>query len=146
MRRAGVGLLALSSLALLVGYASAWWPSVAPRGVALLFAAATVLQLVAFVLLGARRRDGRLGAGWMAVVVLVALVGGILITTAAQPGSAEGEALLLGLPRRAAFVLYGVGIAPLLLLAGAFARGFAAWSATDADVARLRALRPPSDA
>ncbi len=145
VRRVAVGALGVSSFALLVAYAAAWWPGVSPRGVAVLFAGATVAQLVAFVLLGGRRRDGRLGAAWIGVAALLLLVGVILIAVSVADVSTAEEPLLLGLPRRAALVLYGVGIAPLALLAGAFARGFAAWAPTDADIARLRALRPPGD-
>jgi heme/copper-type cytochrome/quinol oxidase subunit 4 len=145
LRRVAVALLGASSVALLAGYAAAWWPSVEPRAVGVLFASAIVAQLVAFVLLGARRRDGRFGAAWIAVLALVVVVGGILLVVSLSEGSAANEPFLLGLPRRAALVLYGVGVAPLLVLAGAFARGFAQWAPTDDDLARVRALRPPAD-
>jgi hypothetical protein len=140
-----VALIALSAATLLLGYVALWWPGGPPRAVHVAMAVAVVTQLTAFVLLGARRRDGRIGAAWVAVGALVVLVGGVLVTVIVSADAGAAEPLLGGLPRRAGLVLYGVGMAPLLLVAGSFARSFDAWVPTEAEVEQLRALRPPVD-
>jgi hypothetical protein len=123
--------LACSSLLLVIGYGATWLPGGAPRWVAVCFALATVLQLCAFCLLGAVRRDGRVGSVAISVAVMGLLVGGALVYAilAADPGAAEG--LVLGIPRRAALVLYGVGVAPLVVLSVVFVRTFDAWAGTE---------------
>ncbi len=66
-------------------------------------------------------------------LVLLAGLGGALL-----PGSPGDEALVLGLPRRAAWLLYGVGLFPGLLLGIIYAIGF---RRLVLDPARLEALR-----
>jgi hypothetical protein len=142
-RGVAVALLALSAATLLLGYVALWWSGGPSRTVHAVMAAAVVTQLTAFVLLGARRRDGRLGAAWVAVGAVVVLVGGVLVTVIVSADAGAAEPLLGGLPRRAGLVLYGVGLAPLVLLAGSFARSFDTWVPTEAEVEQVRALRPP---
>ncbi len=138
---APIALIAVSSLVLVLGYAAAWWPGGAPRWVAVSFALATVAQLAAFCLLGARRRDGRTGAVAPGVIAAGVLVAVAFVTAIVAPDPGAAEPLLGGLPRRTAIVLYGIGIAPLAILATVFVRTFDAWAPTDEDVARLRAIR-----
>jgi hypothetical protein len=124
VRSGSIAVLACSSLMLVIGYGATWWPGGAPRWVAVCFALATVLQLCAFCLLGAVRRDGRVGSVVAGVAVMGVLVGGALVYAilAADPGATEE--LVLGMPRRAALVLYGVGVAPLVVLSVVFVWDF----------------------
>jgi hypothetical protein len=141
VRRAAVAALVLSSAVLLCGYGAAWWPGGAPPWVALAFAFATVIQIAAFGVIGARRRDGRVGVVWVGVVVTMLLLGGAFAFAILAPDLGASEPLLLGVPRRAALILYGIGVAPLVALSWVFVRSFDAWAPTDDDVARLREIR-----
>jgi hypothetical protein len=54
--------------------------------------------------------------------------------------------LWLGLPRRAAIVLYGIGILPLFLLPFAYAWTFDAMTLSEEDLARVAAARRAREA
>lgn len=55
-------------------------------------------------------------------------------------GGALGEPLLLGLPRRAAVVVYGVGLLPVFVLPVVYALTFDAQTLRAEDLERVRAL------
>jgi hypothetical protein len=76
-------------------------------------------------------------------LVMVATVMGVLLLVAFGaalwlPDAGSSEALLLGLPRRAAIVIYGAGVLPILWLPWAFARDF---RDSGVDAERLATLR-----
>lgn len=102
-------------------------------------AAATPLSLVATIALGAARtgraHDGLRRLAMPFLVVLLIMLGAF---AAALLLPAEGEPLLLGLPRRAAIVLYGVGVLPALILPLAYALTFDDLTLTEEDIARVR--------
>jgi hypothetical protein len=54
----------------------------------------------------------------------------------------DGVSLWAGLPRRAALVLYGVGILPALFLPLAYALTFRERTLDAGDIERIRAARP----
>jgi hypothetical protein len=143
-RGVAVAGLAIAAAVWLLAYAVTWRTGALPQALALGCVLATVGQLALFALLGARRADGRAGAAWGAAAVLLLGVGGLFAAVLLAPDLGAAEPLLGGLPRRAALVLLGVGLLPLPLLALAFARGFDAWTPSAEDVARLKALVPPS--
>lgn len=102
-------------------------------------AVASSCAMVATIALGAARTGRPLGGLQRLVlpfvVVLLILVGAF---AAALLLPAAGEPLLLGLPRRAAIVLYGVGVLPALILPLAYALTFDDLTLTEEDIARVR--------
>lgn len=113
------------------GVAPAWAPWVV--------AMATTLAMVATMILGAARRGRRNGGlGRLAIPFLVTflLVAGGFALALLLP--AAGEPLVLGLPRRAAVVLYGVGLLPLFVLPLAYALTFDEMTLSEHDLERVR--------
>ncbi|MDB4907462.1 MAG: hypothetical protein JWO05_2246 [Gemmatimonadetes bacterium] len=55
------------------------------------------------------------------------------------PAAGAAERLLFGLPLRAAIIVYGIGLLPILVLPFAYARTFDALTLSDEDLARVRA-------
>lgn len=94
--------------------------------------------MVAMLALGAARSGGR--GGLRSLIVPFAAV--LLILTGAFAAAlllpAASEPLVLGVPRRAAIVLYGIGVLPALVLPLAYALTFDA-DLTDDDIERVRA-------
>jgi hypothetical protein len=64
----------------------------------------------------------------------------------ALPPETEGAALWLGLPRRAALVLYGIGLLPVAILPVAYARTFDSLTLRPEDLERIRAARARREA
>ena len=74
----------------------------------------------------------------MAFVVLV--VGGGLVALVLMPPADPGDpTLILGLPPRAALLMYGVGLLPTLVVPVAYALTFERLTLSEADLARVRA-------
>lgn len=111
-------------------------------------AIAIPFAMIATTVLGAARAGRPLGGLRRLVipllVLLVVLVGAF---GAALLLPATGERLLLGLPFRAAIVLYGVGVLPVLILPVAYALTFDEITLTEEDIERVReaASRARSD-
>ncbi|MDT8341752.1 MAG: hypothetical protein RQ751_09595 [Longimicrobiales bacterium] len=89
-------------------------------------------------MLGARRHGRvRPGVGWL-FLGTAAWVSGGLLALLALPGVDPADApLVLGLPRRAAFLLLGVGLAPGLVVPLAYALVFDRDTLPPDDLARL---------
>lgn len=116
---------------LLVGAPSEWAPWVV--------AVATAVAMVATMVLGAARAGRRnAGLGGLAIpfVVTFLLVAGAFVLALVLPGA--GEPLVLGLPRRAAVVLYGIGLLPLFVLPVAYALTFDEMTLSEEDLERVR--------
>lgn len=121
-------MIAAASLLLVLGYSATFWPGGVPPWMAVTFALATVAQLMAFCVLGAVTREGRLGAAAWGIIAMGVLVGGSLVYAILAPDLGADEPLLLGVPRRAAVIIYGVGVLPLGALAWAFVAHFKKWT------------------
>lgn len=116
---------------LIGGHAPPWAPWV--------IALSTALSMLATMALGAARRGRRNGGlGGLAIPLLVTfvLIAGAFTLALGLP--AAGEPLVLGLPRRAAIVLYGVGLLPLLVLPVAYALTFDEMTLSEDDLDRVR--------
>lgn len=116
---------------LLAGAAPEWAPWVV--------ALATALAMLATMVLGASRRGRRnAGLGGLAIPFLVTflLVAGGFALALVLP--AAGEPLVLGVPRRAAVILYGIGLLPLFVLPVAYALTFDEMTLSEDDLARVR--------
>lgn len=130
-------LLVVGLLAAIAAYGDALVAGAATTTSAWLMALALVLVLPATLALGARRSRG---TRRLAVCVAV-LLGGVLAAGFALalglPDLGSSEPLWLGLPRRAAIIVYGVGLIPLLFLPWAYARTHAGADLDAATIADL---------
>jgi hypothetical protein len=135
----------LGTLGIGAAYASAFFPHTVGAAGPYLMAVAVPVCLIATMTLGAVRGSRlRGGLGWpmllLFVLVCVLVGGGLLLALLLPPDTVAGP-YWLGLPRRAAVVVYGVGILPLFVLPLAYAFTFDARTLSDADLARVRAAR-----
>lgn len=127
----------ISILAVGAAYASAFLPEGPPGWAPWSMALGTSGCLVAAMALGASRdgRVGRLAYPFAAVFVLLAAG---FVTVLALPEAGPGE-LWLGLPPRAAVVLYGIGFLPFLVVPLAYALTFDQLTLDEDDWERIRA-------
>lgn len=137
-KRVALGALVLSTLAIGAGYASAFRNGGAPGWAGPLFAAGVTGSLVATLALGAMRRDRGLGKLAWPFGIITLLLGAGFAAVFALPGNpGAAEPLLLGLPRRAAIVLYGIGLLPTLVLPVAYALTFEEQTLRPEDLERV---------
>jgi hypothetical protein len=140
-RRGALIALFIGVAAIAVGYAAAFKPSGTPAWAPWLLALGIPVALGAIMILGAAR--GRRGIGSLkmpfAFVVLVLIIGfGAALALPATEGPLSK--LWLGLPGRAAIVIYGIGLLPIVLLPIAYAVTFETQTLSAEDVERVRAL------
>jgi hypothetical protein len=138
IKRVALSLLFIAHVAIAAAYASAFLPGGAPPWSAWLVVVGTSLALPSVFLLGAERA-GRIGVRWIPIalsfVVLVAGFGAVLLMPPANPAD---PTLWLGLPPRAAIVLYGIGLIPYLTVPVAYALTFESRTLSEADLDRVR--------
>lgn len=138
-KRVALGVLVVSTLAIGGAYASAFMTGGVPRWAGPLFAAGVTGALVATLALGAMRRDRGLGKLAWPFVIVTLLLGAGFAAVFALPELGAAEPLLLGLPRRAAIVLYGIGLLPTLVLPVAYALTFEEQTLRPEDLERVLA-------
>lgn len=137
---AGTLLIAAAYAAqMLLGSAPAWAPWAYLVGMS--------TSMLAMLVLGAAR--SRTGAGRLALpiafIYMLLLVGfGTALTL--PPETTADARLWFGLPRRAAIVLYGIGVLPLFLLPIAYALTFESMTLREEDMARVAAARRAREA
>lgn len=140
-RRAALVALVAGILAIALGYAAAFLPGGAPPWAPWLLALGIPIALGAIMILGAAR--GRMGIGPLkypfAFVVAVLAIG--FCAALALPATESAlSRLWLGLPARAAIVIYGIGLLPIIVLPVAYALTFEAQTLSAEDVERVREL------
>jgi len=149
VRRVAFAGMVLGALGIAAAYLSAFGgPSVISMG-PWIMAIALPVCLVAVMTLGAVRDGRALGAMALPFAVVFLLVAGGFVLALMLPSDVAGDALWFGLPRRAAVILFGVGLLPLFVLPVVYALTFEGLTLSDADIARVRAARvapnePPS--
>ena len=144
-RTALAGLLA-GTLMNAAGYGSAFLPGPPPAWAAWALGTGSSLVMVASMALGAVRPGKGIGRlKWAFAFVFVVLAGGFAAVML-LPAEAPGAPLYFGLPLRAAIILVGIGLLPLLVLPVAYALTFDEMTLSEDDLARVRAaalaLRP----
>lgn len=139
MRRVALAVIVLSSLAITAAYASAFLGGPPPRWATWAFALAIPLLMTAIMVLGAARADRRLGRLALPFAFTCMVLTGGFAVVLLLPG--DPEALWLGLPRRAAIILYGIGLLPVLVLPLTYAWTFDSLTLNQADLDRIRAAR-----
>jgi hypothetical protein len=98
--------------------------------------------VVSLMALGVARREGGLGPLRLPIAfTFVVIVGGFSAALALPGDEGAGAALVFGLPVRAAIVLYGIGLLPMLVLPLAYALTFDRMTLSEADLERVRAMR-----
>ena len=140
-RKYAVTALLIGIIAISAGYASAFRAGGAPKWGAWLLALGIPISLTAIMVLGAARGSRGVGALKIpfAIVFLMLVVGfGAAISLDATEG--PNSTLWLGLPVRAAIVIYGIGLLPIVILPIAYALTFATQTLDAADVERVRQL------
>ncbi len=139
-KRVAVLAIFLGTVAIAVVYASAFLPGGTPRWAAPTLAGAIAVLMVALMILGAARGAGGVGRLAWAFAFTFAVIAGPFALALGLPPESAGDALWLGLPRRAAIVLYGVGLLPMLVLPIAYAVTFDERTLRPEDLERVREL------
>ena len=140
-RTAALAALCMAILAIAVGYAAAFKQGGPPEWAPWLLALGIPISLGAIMILGAAR--GQKGIGPLKLpflfVVAVLVIG---FTAALALPATEGplSTLWLGLPARAAVVIYGIGLLPIVVLPVAYALTFETQTLNAEDVERVRAM------
>ena len=129
--------LIAATIAIAIGYASAFAKSGAPAWGSWLLAIGIPAALGAIMALGATRGHRGLGSLKLPFAfVFVVLAAGFCFALALP----VREPLILGLPLRAAIIIYGIGLLPIIILPVAYAITFDTQTLTEADVARVREI------
>jgi hypothetical protein len=136
-RRQALAAIVASTLAIAIAYASAFSAGGAPPWSAWLFAAGTTGAVVATMALGAIRPGRGLGPLVLPFALMTTMLAAGFAALFVLPDAGAAEPLLLGLPRRAAILLYGIGLLPTLVLPIAYALTFAEQTLRPEDLARV---------
>jgi hypothetical protein len=140
-RHAALVALIAGIFAIAIGYAAAFLPGATPTWAPWLLALGIPMALGAIMILGAAR--GRMGIGplkYPFAFVVAALVIGFCAALAIPATEGSLSKLWLGLPARAAIVIYGIGLLPIIVLPVAYALTFETQTLNSEDVERVREL------
>ncbi len=138
VKRAALSAIFLATLAVATAYTAAFLPGGAPAWANWLLAMGIAVALPATMVLGAER-NGRIGklAIPFAFVFLV-IAGGFGLALALPASEGPGASLWFGLPVRAAIILYGIGLLPVLIVPVAYALTFDEMTLSEDDLERVR--------
>ncbi|MDP9201874.1 MAG: hypothetical protein M3P26_08075 [Gemmatimonadota bacterium] len=128
-------------VAIAIGYAAAFFRGGTPAWAPWLLALGIPVALGAIMILGAAR--GRRGIGplkYPFAFVVAVLAIGFCAALALPATESPLSKLWLGLPGRAAIVIYGIGLLPIVVLPLAYALTFETQTLSAEDVERVRAL------
>lgn len=140
-RRAALVALFTGILAIAFGYGAALLPGGTPAWAPWLLAVGIPVALGAIMILGAAR--GRMGVGplkYPFAFVVAVLAIGFCAALALPATESPLSRLWLGLPARAAIVIYGIGLLPIIVLPVAYALTFETQTLSAEDVERVREL------
>jgi hypothetical protein len=140
-RTAALIALSVAILAIAIAYAAAFSESGTPAWAPWLLALGIPISLGAIMILGAAR--GRRGIGPLKIpflFVVAVLVIGFCAALALPATESPLSRLWLGLPARAAVVIYGIGLLPIVVLPFVYALTFETQTLSAEDVERVRAM------
>lgn len=138
-RRFARAVLFTAILAISAAYASAFTSGGAPPWAPWLLAIGIPAALVAIMILGAARGTGGIGSLKLPFLfVFIVLAAGFCLALALPEAEGKGAHLFLGLPLRAAILVYGVGLLPTFVLPVAYALTFQTQTLSESDIARVR--------
>jgi len=140
-RRAAVVVLFVSIAAMALAYAEALVTKGASTSAPWIAAIAVPIALTAIMILGAVRGDKDIGRlripfVFVALILIVGFLAALMLPASESPTSS----LWLGLPARAAIVIYGIGVLPIIVLPVAYALTFETQTLNAEDVERVREL------
>lgn len=124
-----------------VAYGSAFRTGGAPEWAPWLLATGIPISSVGIMMMGALRE--RASIGRLAVpfaIVAILLTAGFTLALGLPATENAASPLFLGLPLRAAIVVYGIGLVPILILPVAYALTFNTQTLSEEDVQKARAL------
>jgi hypothetical protein len=127
--------------AIAIAYGSAFMPNGAPVWAPWLLALGIPGALGGVMVLGAARERG--GVGRLAIpfaFVIVTLTAGFCLALGLPANEGPDSTLFLGLPLRAAIVVYGIGLLPIVVLPVAYALTFETQTLNAEDVERVKEL------
>lgn len=143
--RRGLIPVVLGTALVAAAYGSAFLPGGAPAWGTWSMVLGIALVSAGTMALGAARPGRPLGGlAWAFVFVFVVVAGCFGAALLLPANEHAGSTLLLGLPVRAALVLYGIGWLPAFVLPVVYARTFRSQTLDAADLERIRAARPAS--
>jgi hypothetical protein len=138
-KRLALGALIASTLLIAGAYGAAFLPGGAPAWAPWGLALGIPGALAGVMVLGAVRDGAGLGRlAWPFAFVVGALALGFALALALPADESAGSTLYLGLPLRAAIILYGIGLMPIAVLPVAYALTFSTQTLTEEDVDRVR--------
>lgn len=141
VKRAARYAFVLGIVQIAAAYAAAFGKDGTPAWAPWLLATGIPVSSVGIMIMGALRERARIGrlAVPFAIVALL-LVSGFTLALGLPADESATSALFLGLPLRAAVVVYGVGLIPILILPVAYALTFDTQTLSEDDVSKARAL------
>jgi len=145
MRKHALSLVVAGTLAIAAAYALAFVPGASTVG-AWLMALGLATMIVSLMTLGAVRAGRSLGALRIPLLITFVAIAGCFIAALSLPAEGAGSAVVLGFPLRAAIVIYGVGLVPLVMLPVVYAMTFDEMTLSEDDLARVREVRARLDA
>jgi hypothetical protein len=140
-RRTARFALVLAICAIGGGYGAAFMPGGTPKWAPWLLAIGIPAASCAIMVLGAAR--GSRGVGKLKIpfaFVFLVLAVGFCLALGLPANESSTSVLWLGLPARAAIIIYGIGLLPIVVLPVAYALTFDTQTLTQADIDRVRAL------
>jgi hypothetical protein len=140
-RSLALGALVISSVLVAAAYVAAIVSSGVPSWAPWALMVGTSTIMLATMVLGASRARGGVGKLAVPFVIIFAILIASFSAALSMPAESASSALWLGLPPRAAVILYGIGVFPLFLLPIAYAVTFETLTLSDDDLARVRAAR-----
>ena len=133
--------LCVAILAIAIGYAAAFRQSGTPVWAPWLLALGIPISLGAIMILGAARGQKGIGPLKLPFLFVVAVLAiGFCAALALPATESPLSKLWLGLPLRAAIVIYGVGLLPIVVLPVAYALTFETQILSVEDVEHVRAM------
>ena len=140
-RRVATAVLFVSVVAIAIAYVAALATSGASQWAPWIAAIAIPSSLTAIMILGAIRGDRGIGPLKMPFLfVALILILGFVAALALPATESAGSRLFLGLPLRAAVIIYGIGLLPIIVLPVAYALTFETQTLSAEDVERVREL------
>ncbi len=140
-RRAARAVLVAAVCAIAAGYAAAFLPGGAPEWAPWLLAIGIPGALGGIMALGAARGSAGIGKlKFPFAFVFIVLTAGFCLALGLPANEGTGSALWLGLPARAAIVIYGIGLLPIVVLPVAYALTFDTQTLSQSDIDRVREL------
>ena len=140
-RGTALAALCVAIVAIAVGYAAAFGGSGTPVWAPWLLALGIPISLGAIMILGATRGQAGIGPLKLPFLFVVAVLAVGFCAALSLPATESPlSKLWLGLPARAAVVIYGIGLLPIVVLPVAYALTFETQTLSAEDVERVRAM------